>query len=89
LLTDPSNSIPIDENTDMKEAVFQTSASIRKKLRKTEEELRFSNQLLKQVETWINKMSDLTTDDVPIDEALLMMMDQIEHKPNPLETSTS
>jgi hypothetical protein len=38
---------------------------------------------LERVDTWVNKMSHLTITGVSIDEALVIMMDQIENKPNP------
>lgn len=51
----------------------------------TDKQLNFCKELLFKVEKWMNVQSELSTDNVPIDQALEMLMDAIEHKPNPLE----
>lgn len=71
--------------SNYKDLVLEQLKLANERMTETDEQLNFAKELLYKVEKWMNIQSELTTDKVPIDQALIMMMDAIEHKPNPLE----
>jgi hypothetical protein len=71
--------------SDLVDAVLARSDELRREMRQAEIEVHFANDLLKKVEAWMNRLSECDTHALPIDQALIIMMDQIEHKPNPLK----
>ncbi|OHT10480.1 hypothetical protein TRFO_20234 [Tritrichomonas foetus] len=70
----------------IKDMISRKLKQVEKRLSQTESDLAFSNDLLKRVEKWMMKITHLSTNDLPIQDSLQMLMNAIEFRPNPLKS---
>lgn len=69
---------------DFKTLVLNKVEKTKERLFNAERDLRFANGILKDVEKWMNKQTELSTEQMPIDQALYLMMQEMENGNTPL-----
>ena len=74
---------------DVKALILKKLNILRNNLNEANAQLDFQRDLLDKVQKWLNKMTNYTTEGMPIDKALMLMMEAMEMRPTQFANQVS